>query len=708
MSEPTGDVLVGPWPERGSDDETTTTTNTATTERPVNVGTTTLGPDLAGDTPLTPEWVKTREGWKTRGTIARKQATRGARHWLRRQTTEHGYVPMIGRGIARAARWTAGAEGAAVHAARLDARTQAEEAKRANLKYRTRLIPGKERDRLLAAAKVQKEEAIAAAAVLRKAQSSARRAVTMRALASVAMPAAGVTASGIYGGSVGLGAASMALVTGLGWLGRKTNSGTFWEERHLSIGDGDPMTDSMLNKAYRAAKVLGEDETLKLLTPCLLDRDGKAWEVSFDLPPGTPSKKAQAAVEALAGAFGVAVQQVSQTKGDREGRIHLRVSLEVPFTGKAQRGPLMEAERVNFWREIEMGVSLRGGPVAVCWVERSGLFGGEPGAGKSAAANNVLLAAALDPTVRLYLADGKAGADLTPFEHIAAMYDTDGDPEVLLEILRHIWHVEIPQRRALAREHGSRKLTEEMAQKDARVYLALLFLDEWGSYLASADKDTAKEIDRLLRLIVQQGRALGIITLTATQKPDSDSVPTGIRDILSIKWAMRCLTPQASDTILGQGRAAAGHNAQVILKSQRGVGILMSGESAEPELVRGHYYSDAEVDTLTARAYELRAAAGTLSKAAEVTADVLDHMIKLASASEDGVVTRAELFRHLAQSNTSYEQQADESDRAYGARVGKILAKLLDEAGVNLDPIQLSEREGRPRGWRLDALRAAR
>jgi S-DNA-T family DNA segregation ATPase FtsK/SpoIIIE len=104
----------------------------------------------------------------------------------------------------------------------------------------------------------------------------------------------------------------------------------------------------------------------------------------------------------------------------------------------------------------------------------------------------------------------------------------------LLSILEHIWTVEIPERRALAKEHGSRKLTEEMAAVDPRVRLAVLLVDEWSSYGAAAPTKTREEMERLLRLIVQQGRALGVITLAATQKPDSDSVPTGIRDILSI------------------------------------------------------------------------------------------------------------------------------------------------------------------------------
>jgi S-DNA-T family DNA segregation ATPase FtsK/SpoIIIE len=486
--------------------------------------------------------------------------------------------------------------------------------------------------------------------------------------------------------------------------GRRTTAGELYTDRDAKIGDGDRMTDEMVNRVYRDARVIAADDTLRLVTPCTLTADGKAWQVVFQLPSGIPAKKALGAREGIANGFGVSVQQVHQTRGNREDTIHLRVSLKLPFSTKPGKGPLLEAEKVNLWKPIRMGINLRGEEVFTSWVERSGLFGGEPGSGKSAAANDLLLAAALDPTVRMYLADGKAGADITPFEPIATMFDTDGDPDKLLAILQHIWDVEIKERRALAKEHGSRKLTEEMAAADPRVCLAVLLVDEWSSYGAAADQKIRQEMERLLRLIVQQGRALGIITLAATQKPDGDSVPTGIRDILSIRWAMRCLTPQASDTILGQGYASAGHNAQDILKSQRGVGIYLDGEGAEPELVRGDYYDDDQVATILRRAYALRKDAGTLPVTAEPEVTILDHMIKAASGTGRGNVTRAEVFAYLATVDEEFVQGNDESDARYASRVGAALKSRLAAVGVELPAVQFPHDGKRVWGWTVEAL----
>jgi hypothetical protein len=664
--------------------------------------------DVMGDTPLTPTWTKTSAGWKARATVGRTNSVRKFRKWLRRQTTGHGHAAQTWRGLTRTALWVQGVEGTQVAIAKHEAHRAHEDYKSAKWAHDKRLIPGKEKDKRRNDMAKAAVASVTAMAGYKKARTEAKVKRAVRSAATL-VPVAAVEGAGIHllGATGGLAAAGATLAA-LALIGRRTTAGELYTDREAKIGDGDRMTDDMINRAYRDAKVIASDDVLKLLTPCTLTADGTAWQVEFELPSGIPAAKALGAAAGLANAFGVSVQQMSQVRGEREDRIKLRVSLRIPFSSKPDRGPLLDMERVNLWRPIPMGVNLRGQRIDVSWVERSGLFGGEPGSGKSGAANDLLIAAALDPTVRMYLADGKAGADITPFEPIATMYDTDGEPERLLEILQHIWNVEIPERRALAKEHGSRKLTEDMAAVDPRVCQAVLLVDEWSSYGAAAERKVREEMERLLRLIVQQGRALGIITLAATQKPDSDSVPTGIRDILSIRWAMRCMTPEASDTILGKGYAANGHNAQRILKSQRGVGIFMSGEAAEPELSRSDYYDDDEVALLLQRAYALRKEAGTLPVAAVPEVTILDHLIKAAAGTGRGNVTRAEVFAYLATVDEEFVQAGDESDARYASRAGAALKNRLAELDVEVPAVQFPHDGKRVWGWTLEALRGAR
>ncbi|WPO74011.1 FtsK/SpoIIIE domain-containing protein [Streptomyces sp. KN37] len=669
----------------------------------------TMSVDLMGDIPLTPTWTKTRSGWKSRAAVGRVNTVRGFRKWLRRQVSEHGHASQIGRGIRRAALWVQGTEGAQVTAARHEVQQAQRDYKAAKWAHDRRLVPGKEKDKRRREMEDAFGDSVSAMSKYRSAQRDARMRRAVRGVA-VLTPIAGIEGVGLHllGAPGGL-AATAATLAAFTLIGRRTTAGELYTDRDAKIGDGDRMTDDMVNRVYRSAKVIGADDVVKLLSPCTLTADGSAWEVRLELPDGIPSSKALGATAQLANGFGVSVQQVSQTKGEREDWLTLRVTLKVPFTGKPHKGPLLTAEKVNLWSPVPMAVSERGDTMAVEWFEKTALFGGEPGSGKSAAANNPLLSAAMDVSADLYLADGKGGFDLSPFEPIAQMIDTDGDPEQLLAILRHVWEEVLPGLKQTVKDHSVRKFSEALAAQDDRARFTILFIDEWASYMAAASQEQQKELERLLRLITQQGRAYAVIVICATQKPDSNAVPTGIRDILSTRWAGRCMTPEASDTILGKGRASAGYNAQRILKSQRGVGYLQTGETSEPVLTQSYFYTDEEVEVILRRACELRKAAGVLPVAAEPEVTILDHLIKAASATGRGVITRAELFAHLATVDTEYARVEEESDSAYNARVGRLLAAALDEQGVEVEPVKVPTADGgRSMGYRLEDLQGAR
>ena len=74
---------------------------------------------------------------------------------------------------------------------------------------------------------------------------------------------------------------------------------------------------------------------------------------------------------------------------------------------------------------------------------------------------------------------------------------------------------------------------------------------------------------------------MGSAVIAATQKPSHDVIPTYLRDLVAFRWAMRCATPQASDTILGQGWAAQVFNAATIDAASPGVGYLLH-EGGQP------------------------------------------------------------------------------------------------------------------------------
>ncbi len=97
-----------------------------------------------------------------------------------------------------------------------------------------------------------------------------------------------------------------------------------------------------------------------------------------------------------------------------------------------------------------------------------------------------------------------------------------------------------------------------------------------------------------------------MIVVAATQKPAADVVPSALRDLFGFRLALRCNTPQASDTILGQGWATAGYSAASIAPGQRGVGYLLA-EDGLPDRLRGFHLTEAQTARIAERASALRA-----------------------------------------------------------------------------------------------------
>ena len=103
-----------------------------------------------------------------------------------------------------------------------------------------------------------------------------------------------------------------------------------------------------------------------------------------------------------------------------------------------------------------------------------------------------------------------------------------------------------------------------------------------------------------------QRRRRNSITIAATQKPGADVVPSALRDLFGFRLALRCNTPQASDTILGQGWASTGFDASTVPGGQRGVGLLLA-EDERPVRLKCFYLADHDVQAIAERAASRRA-----------------------------------------------------------------------------------------------------
>jgi len=248
---------------------------------------------------------------------------------------------------------------------------------------------------------------------------------------------------------------------------------------------------------------------------------------------------------------------------------------------------------------VQVGIDEDGEPVRLLLPEHNLLLGGEPGAGKSAAISLLIGAAALDPTVSLWCFDGKL-VELglwAPTAHRFVGPDLNRAVHVLREL-----HEVLESRFARLLTLGVRKVKAHHG-----IGLHLVVIDELAMYLTGGDRALRAEFTDLLRDLVSRGRAAGIIVLAATQKPGSDIIPTSLRDLFGYRWALRCTTAAASDTILGSGWASGGITASSVDPAQRGVGYLLA-EGGTPVRLRAHYLTDDQLRALAERGREGRAA----------------------------------------------------------------------------------------------------
>ena len=156
-----------------------------------------------------------------------------------------------------------------------------------------------------------------------------------------------------------------------------------------------------------------------------------------------------------------------------------------------------------------------------------------------------------------------------------------------------------------------KKVNREIAARYKELRLKVAIFDEVQNLFMHPEygKQAAEDLAYVIRL----GRALGIIIILATQRPDKDSVPTAIRGIMTARFCLKVPDYDSNSTvILGTGAYKAGYNAAVFrAKTDAGLGWL-KGED-EPQIIRTYYVDGPAADRVATRAREVRDRAGVLS-----------------------------------------------------------------------------------------------
>jgi S-DNA-T family DNA segregation ATPase FtsK/SpoIIIE len=608
--------------------------------------------------------------------------------------------------------WVHGFHGVHVQAAAHHAHTATREARALARRARYTVMP-KQRAAALVLADRAQTAAQAAVAAHKQARAEVRTGRLRRAAVAFGGPLIAdmlaLAELGWFGLLLGLGSNGAALAV----LGRRDPAESTWDETRRTLGDGDPLTESMLDRAFVAAGIIREGQRLCLVSPPVMDgTSGEAWSVLVDLPDTTVDKARSKQVE-LAAALGIDRSQLDLRQEGGEGRLHLWASMGEPFAA-SRTSPLVErTEPVNTWRDgIPIGFDKRGRIIYVTVSDYSMLFGGVTRSGKGMALANFLAGALLDSRVRVRLFDGKGSGEYVPLAPVLATFVRKNPAR--LDAFLDVMMAELDRRTEVLVERGVSKADETLL--DELGGIELIVIDELATYTAP-DGQSAAYADRIAEKLAQLaavGAACGILLGLATQFPLADIVPTRLRGNCGGRLACRVDTPTGSNTILGDGMVGQGYDASKIpnLKSSRGRGWLTTPDTGVIE-IRSLFIDESkgELWKVAATGTILREDAGTLpGRCADpveaellrvtgassiaggrkgnggiIRVTVLDDLADAATRLGRGGITRAEAFAVLADVDPDrYGRTAGESDAAYASRVGKAFAKQLAELGAHL------------------------
>jgi S-DNA-T family DNA segregation ATPase FtsK/SpoIIIE len=696
-----------------------------------------LPDDPDGDRPFIAPWLLTPEGRKAARGRAARRARRATRRWMTRQRTERGHTAQIIRGTRRVHEWVIGHEGIhvqatkhAAHAATKDARAAARRA-RYTMLPKQRTVAQQYADRAQTAAVARKKEH-------KDARAQVRGGRLVRATAAYLGPLVVDMVAWLEAGWLGAAGGTAVILGGAALLGRRQLTGESWDPERRSLGDGDPLTETMLDRAFIAAKAITDGQRLRMVSPCVVDpAHDHAWMALIDLPDGVTVDKVRAKHVEIAAALGIDRSQLDLQKAGSDGRLALWACGSDPFA-VTRRSPLIgRTEPLNTWRDgIPLAFDKRGRIIYITISDYSILFGGATRSGKGMGNANLLAGVMLDPGVRIRLFDGKGSGEYVPYARLLATY-VRRNPRRLVEFLR-VMVGEMNRRTEILVDEGVSKANEALLKKLGGIELVVV--DELATYTAKEgpSKEYAEEITELLAQLAAVGASVGIVLALATQFPDVTIVPSRLRGNCAGRMAMRTETADASNAILGGGMVGQGYDSSKIpnVKGARGRAWLTTPDTGVIE-VRSLFIDEnsGEIRPLIETGLDIRRAAGCLpghfadpveaallritgassvagganGNGGIVRATVLDRLIIAAEQTGRGSLTNAEAFAALAAVDSDrYGRAEGEADAAYASRAGKALKAQLETLGVEVQAAKVPAADGsRTGGYTLAALKVA-
>lgn len=368
-----------------------------------------------------------------------------------------------------------------------------------------------------------------------------------------------------------------------------------------------------------AMAVAKGQDGIKFVGP--VTREGPGWRADIDLPLGVTVADVADRRARLASGLRRPLGCVwpDADPNEHEGRLILWVGDRDLSKSGTVVWPLSKGGRHDIFKPIPFGVDPRGRAQVMPVIQHNMLFGSLPGQGKTSSVRVIASGAALDPTVELWPHELKGTGDLDSFAPISHRFVSGIDDDSIgyaadsLTLLR----AEVMRRAAAMKKLPrdlcpDRRVTREIADKRSlKLWPLVAVFDECQNLFAHAKY--GKQAGEDAEFIIKLGRALGVVLVLATQRPDKDSLPTGISGNVSIRFCLKVAGQVENDMILGTSAYKNGVRATSFRPEiDAGIGYL-AGATTTPVVVRTAYLDGPATEAIAQRALALRKAAKTLS-----------------------------------------------------------------------------------------------
>lgn len=365
-------------------------------------------------------------------------------------------------------------------------------------------------------------------------------------------------------------------------------------------------------------KALAKREGIAFPEP--ITRDGPGFRAVVDLPYGVTATDVIERRDRLASGLRRPLGCVwpEPVHDQHASRLVIWVGDQDMASSKPAAWPLARAGRADVFKPLPFGQDQRGRLVSILLMFANLLIAAMPRQGKTFALRVILLALALDPIVEQRNFELKGTGDLSmlaPISHHYASGPDDKTIEACVVSLREVY--KDLERRAkviagLPRELcPENKVTPQLAaRKSLGLHPISFAIDECQELFTHPE--FGKEAAELCTGIIKRGPAMGVILILATQRPDRDSLPTGISANVGIRFCLRVMGQVENDMALGTSAYRNGIRATTFTNRDKGIGYLV-GNADDPQIARSAYLDGPASERIAERAYALRKAAGTLT-----------------------------------------------------------------------------------------------